>query len=50
MSESGMKNLLPMINKDSSLIAVGAAHLIDEQGLITKLRKLGYVVDIVELF
>ena len=44
-NEEWMKNLLPMINKDSSLIAVGAMHLIGEQGLITKLRKLGYIVE-----
>ena len=44
-NEEWMKNLLPMIHKDSSLIAVGAMHLIGEQGLITKLRKLGYIVE-----
>lgn len=44
-NEEWMKNLLPMINKDSSLIAVGAMHLIGDQGLITKLRKLGYIVE-----
>ncbi len=44
-NEEWMKNLLPMINKDSSLIAVGGAHLIGTQGLIMKLRKLGYVVE-----
>lgn len=31
--------------KDSSLITVGAMHLIGDQGLITKPRKLGYIVE-----
>ena len=40
-----MKNLIPMIHEDSSLIAVGATHLIGINGLIAKLRNLGYNVD-----
>lgn len=47
-NEKWMKNILPMITKDSSLIAVGAMHLIGENGLIAKLRKLGYTVKPVE--
>lgn len=43
-NEKWMKNLVPMINNDSSLIAVGAAHLIGDHGLIAQLRKLGYRV------
>ena len=34
-----------MINKESSLIAVGVMHLIGSDGLIAKLRKLGYIVE-----
>ncbi len=44
-NEKWMKNILPMIHKDSSLIAVGAAHLIGADGLIAKLRNLGYKVE-----
>lgn len=44
-NEEWMKNLIPMIHEDSSLIAVGATHLIDINGLIAKLRNLGYNVD-----
>lgn len=40
-----IKRLLPMINKESSLIAVGVMHLIGNDGLIAKLRKLGYIVE-----
>ena len=44
-NEDWMKNLIPMIHEDSSLIAVGATHLIGINGLIAKLRNLGYNVD-----
>ena len=44
-NEEWMKNLIPMIHEDSSLIAVGATHLIGINGLIAKLRNLGYNVD-----
>lgn len=44
-NDKWLKRLLPMINKESSLIAVGAMHLIGNGGLIAKLRKLGYIVE-----
>ena len=44
-NEEWMANILSMIKIDSSLIAIGAMHLIGENGLICKLRKLGYVVE-----
>lgn len=44
-NEKWMKNIIPMIHKDSSLIAVGAAHLIGINGLIAKLRNRGYNVE-----
>ena len=44
-NDKWLKRLLPMINKESSLIAVGVMHLIGSDGLIAKLRKLGYIVE-----
>ena len=44
-NEEWMKNILPMIHEDSSLIAVGVGHLIGVNGLIAKLRDLGYSVE-----
>lgn len=44
-NEEWMKNILPMIHEDSSLIAVGVGHLIGVNGLIAKLRDLGYRVE-----
>lgn len=44
-NEKWMKNILPMIHENSSLIAVGAAHLIGVNGLIAKLRSRGYNVE-----
>nr|WP_302831262.1 TraB/GumN family protein [uncultured Bacteroides sp.] len=44
-NEEWMKNILPMIQEDSSLIAVGAVHLVGASGLIAKLRNLGYHVE-----
>lgn len=44
-NEAWMENLIPMIHKDSSLIAVGALHLSGANGLIAKLRNLGYNVE-----
>ena len=44
-NEKWLERLLPMINRESSLIAVGAMHLIGNDGLIAKLRKLGYIVE-----
>lgn len=44
-NDKWLKRLLPMINKESSLIAVGMMHLIGSDGLIAKLRKLGYIVE-----
>lgn len=44
-NEEWMTNILSMIKIDFSLIAVGTLHLIGKNGLICKLRKLGYVVE-----
>lgn len=44
-NEKWMKNILQMIQNNSSLIAVGVIHLIGNDGLITKLRELGYIVE-----
>lgn len=44
-NEAWMENLIPMIHKDSSLIAVGVAHLGGTNGLIAKLRSRGYNVE-----
>ncbi|MDR0939721.1 MAG: TraB/GumN family protein [Mediterranea sp.] len=44
-NEKWMINILPNIRKASSLIAVGAKHLIGKDGLIAKLRSLGYKVE-----
>ena len=44
-NEKWMDTLLPMIKEESSLIAVGAMHLVGKNGLINKLRKLGYTVE-----
>ena len=44
-NEQWMKNIIPMIYEDCSLIAVGAMHLIGPNGLITKLRDRGYKVE-----
>ncbi len=44
-NEQWMKNIIPMIHEDSSLIAVGALHLLGPDGLIAKLRDRGYNVE-----
>ena len=44
-NEEWMSNIIPMIHEDSSLIAVGAGHLIGPDGLIAKLRDRGYKVE-----
>ena len=44
-NEEWMSNIIPMIHEDSSLIAVGAGHLIGPDGLIAKLRERGYKVE-----
>ena len=44
-NEQWMSNIIPMIHEDSSLIAVGALHLIGPDGLIAKLRERGYKVE-----
>lgn len=44
-NEEWMKILIPMINKGSSLIAVGVLHLIGDNGLIALLERLGYIVE-----
>lgn len=44
-NEKWMSNILPNIRKASSLIAVGGMHLVGEDGLIAKLRSLGYKVE-----
>ena len=44
-NEEWMSNIIPMIHEDSSLIAVGALHLIGPDGLIAKLRDRGYKVE-----
>ena len=44
-NEQWMSNIIPMIHEDSSLIAVGALHLIGPDGLIAKLRDRGYKVE-----
>lgn len=44
-SEERMKNLIPIIHGDSSLIAVGATHFTNIDELIAKLRNLEYDVD-----
>lgn len=44
-NEQWMKNIIPMIHEDCSLIAVGALHLIGPNGLISKLRDCGYKVE-----
>ncbi len=44
-NEEWMSNIIPMIHEDSSLIAVGAVHLIGPDGLIAKLRDRGYKVE-----
>jgi uncharacterized protein YbaP (TraB family) len=41
--------LIPLIQKNSTLIAVGAGHLGGENGIINLLRKKGYVVEDVQL-
>ena len=39
-----MKKIPDLIAEKSCFIAVGAAHLVEEKGLINKLRELGYTV------
>ena len=41
-NQTWMLQLVSILPKDSTLIAVGAAHLFGEQGLIRKMRQLGY--------
>ena len=42
-----MMALVSVLPQDTTLIAVGAAHLFGEQGLIRKMRQLGYQVEAV---
>lgn len=42
------KRALPLVEQGNSFIAVGAAHLVDESGLIEQLRKHGYRVTAVK--
>ena len=35
---------LPLIEQGNSFIAIGAAHLVDDSGLVEQLRKQGYQV------
>jgi uncharacterized protein YbaP (TraB family) len=41
--------LIPLIRKNTTLIAVGAGHLGGGNGIINLLRKKGYVVEDVQL-
>ena len=43
-NQTWMVQLVSILPKDTTLIAVGAAHLFGEQGLIHKMRQLGYKV------
>lgn len=43
-NEEWMKNIIPMIHEGSSLMAVGAGHLIGVNGLIAKERKELYTI------
>lgn len=42
------KRVLPLVKQGNSFIAVGAAHLVDESGLVEQLRKHGYRVTAVK--
>lgn len=42
------KRALPLVEQGNSFIAVGAAHLVDESGLVEQLRKHGYRVTAVK--
>ncbi|WP_295894710.1 TraB/GumN family protein [uncultured Bartonella sp.] len=43
------KRALPLVKQENSFIAVGAAHLVDDSGLVEQLRKHGYRVTAMEL-
>lgn len=43
------KRALPLVKQGNSFIAVGAAHLVDDSGLVEQLRKHGYRVTAMEL-
>jgi uncharacterized protein YbaP (TraB family) len=44
-NQKWLTTLLPMMKKEGAFVAVGAAHLPGEQGLIDLLRKQGYKVE-----
>lgn len=44
-NEKWMYTILPMIRRNSSLIAVGVMHLVGNEGLIARLREQGYKVE-----
>lgn len=44
------ERIIPMINKESTFIAVGTGHLPGDEGLIALLRKAGYIVEPVKLW
>lgn len=47
-NKNWLKQIPGLIEKKSSLIAVGAAHLPGEKGIINQLRELGYTVTLVQ--
>ncbi len=47
-NDNWMKKIPELIKEDPTLIAVGALHLVGENGLISQLRELGYTVKTVK--
>lgn len=44
-NQTWLPRLIEILPKQSSLIAVGSAHLFGEQGLIMRLRQVGYTIE-----